>query len=84
LTARRYEQLKQIIGTKGQANDAVYQFAVPRRDPITENGIQITPAGPMGVATAIDFQPTGGDKATITANLGAATESRSAPRNAAA
>src|SRR3954470_184094 len=29
-------QLDQIIGTKGQANGGVYQFAVPRRDPIKE------------------------------------------------
>ena len=29
-------QLDQIIGVKGQANGGVYQFGVPRRDPITE------------------------------------------------
>ena len=29
-------QLDQIIGVKGQANGGVYQFTVPRRDPITE------------------------------------------------
>ena len=45
-------QLDQIIGVKGQANGGVYQFNVPRRDPITEDGMQLTPAGPMGVATA--------------------------------
>src|SRR4051794_37964365 len=32
-------QLDQIIGVKGQANGGVYQFAVPRRDPVTENGM---------------------------------------------
>ena len=31
-------QLDQIIGVKGQANGGVYQFAVPRRDPITRTG----------------------------------------------
>jgi Domain of Unknown Function (DUF1259) len=31
--------LDQIMGVKGQANGGVYQFAVPRRDPVTENGI---------------------------------------------
>src|SRR3954453_5803105 len=36
-------QLDQIIGVKGQANGGVYQFAVPRRDPVTENGMQLTP-----------------------------------------
>jgi len=62
-------QLDAIIGAKGQANGGVYQFGVPRRDPITENGMQIAPAGPMGVATAINFQPTGGGKAAITGDF---------------
>jgi Domain of Unknown Function (DUF1259) len=62
-------QLDQIIGGKGQANGGVYQFGVPRRDPINENGIQISPPGPMGVATAINFQPTGGGKAAITGDF---------------
>jgi hypothetical protein len=59
-------QLDQIIGAKGQANGGVYQFNVPRRDPIKEHGVEIAPEGPMGVATAINFQPTGGGKAAIT------------------
>jgi hypothetical protein len=63
------DQLDQIIGVKGQANGGVYQMGVPRRDPISENGMQIAPAGPMGVATAINFQPTGGGKAAITGDF---------------
>ena len=62
-------QLDQIIGVKGQANGGVYQMGVPRRDPISEHGVQIAPAGPMGVATAINFQPTGGGKAAITGDF---------------
>jgi hypothetical protein len=62
-------QLEQIMGVKGQANGGVYQFAVPRRDPITEGGMQITPPGPTGVAIAINFQPTGGGKAAITGDF---------------
>ena len=62
-------QLDQIIGAKGQANGGVYQMGVPRRDPISENGMQIAPAGPMGLATAINFQPTGGGKAAITGDF---------------
>ncbi|MFL6304165.1 MAG: DUF1259 domain-containing protein [Candidatus Sulfotelmatobacter sp.] len=62
-------QLDQIIGAKGQANGGVYQFSVPRRDPVNENGMQITPPGPTGVATAINFQPTGGGKAAITGDF---------------
>jgi hypothetical protein len=62
-------QLDQIIGAKGQANGGVYQFGVPRQAPITEDGMQISPAGPMGVATGINFQPTGGGKAAITGDF---------------
>jgi len=62
-------QLDQLIGAKGQANGGVYQFNVPRRDPVTENEMQVTPVGPMGVAIAINFQPTGGGKAAITGDF---------------
>src|SRR6516162_11265636 len=51
-------QLDQIIGAKGQNNGGVYAFGVPRRDAVSENGMQIAPAGPMGLATGINFQPT--------------------------
>lgn len=62
-------QLDQLIGAKGQANGGVYQFGVPRRDPVMEDGMQIAPVGPMGVATAINFQPTGSGKAAITGDF---------------
>jgi hypothetical protein len=62
-------QLDQIIGAKGQANGGVYQFNVPRREPVKENDMVMTPVGPMGVAIAINFQPTGGGKAAITGDF---------------
>jgi hypothetical protein len=62
-------RLDQIIGAKGQANGGVYQFAVPRRDPITEGGMTLAPVGPMGVATGIGFRPTGDGKAAITGDF---------------
>ena len=62
-------QLDQIIGVKGQANGGVYQFGVPRRDPISEGGMPITPVGPLGAATGIGFQPTGNGKAAITGDF---------------
>ena len=62
-------QLDQIIGAKGQANGGVYQFGVPRQGAITQNGMQLMPAGPLGVATGIGFQPTGGGKAAITGDF---------------
>jgi hypothetical protein len=62
-------QLEQIIGAKGQANGGVYQFNVPRSEPIKENDMVLAPVGPMGVAIAINFQPTGGGKAAITGDF---------------
>src|SRR5439155_10364282 len=62
-------QLDQTIGLKGQPNGGVYQFGVPRRDPITHEGTPLTPPGPLGMATGIGFQPTGGGKAAITADF---------------
>lgn len=62
-------QLDQIIGVKGQNNGGVYAFNVPRRDPISEGGMELTPVGPMGVAIGINFQPTGGGKAAITGDF---------------
>jgi hypothetical protein len=58
-----------IIGAKGQANGGVYQFNVPRRDAVIENGMTLAPVGPMGVAIAMNFQPTGGGKAAITGDF---------------
>jgi hypothetical protein len=57
-------QLDKIIGTKGQANGGVYQFNVPRRDPVTENGMTVPT--PMGSAHVINFQPTGSGNAAVT------------------
>ncbi len=60
-------QLDQIIGAKGQANGGVYQFNVPRRDPIKEHGMTVPTA--MGSAHVINFQPTGGGNAAITGDF---------------
>lgn len=62
-------QIEQIIGVKGQANGGVLQFNVPRRDAVTMEGMQMAPVGPMGVAEAINFQPTGNGKAAITGDF---------------
>src|SRR5262249_5978735 len=62
-------QLDQTMGAKGQSNGGVYQFGVPRRDQVIENGMPIAPAGPMGLATGINFQPTGDGKAAITGDF---------------
>jgi biotin operon repressor len=63
------KQLDEIVGAKGRQNGGVYQFSVPRREAISEDGMAVAPPGPMGVATGINFQPTGGGKAAITGDF---------------
>ncbi len=55
--------LDRIIGHAGKANGGVYQFGIPRAEKITEHGMTITAS--MGLATAINFQPTGNGRAAI-------------------
>ena len=55
------------LGHAGRINGGVYQVSVPRAEPITEHGMQLPPS--MGLATAINFQPTGGGKAAITGDF---------------
>ncbi|WP_407152043.1 DUF1259 domain-containing protein [Bradyrhizobium sp. ORS 86] len=62
-------QLDQIIGVKGKATGGVYQFNVPRRDPISQEGMQLSPGAPLGLAIGINFQPTGAGKAAITGDF---------------
>src|ERR1041385_620630 len=62
-------QLDEIIGAKGNPNGGVYAFGVPRHEAVKENGVTLAPPGPLGVATAINFQPTGGGKAAITGDF---------------
>src|SRR5258708_7021026 len=61
------KQIDQIMGQSGKVNGVVYQFSVPRADKIMDNDLEIPPA--MGIAQAINFQPTGGGKAAITGDF---------------
>jgi hypothetical protein len=59
--------IDRTLGAKGKNNGGVYQFSIPRAEPIKDNGIDVPP--PMGSANAINFQPTGGGKAAITGDF---------------
>ena len=59
--------IDQALGAKGSNNAGVYQFGIPRAEPITDSGMNVPPA--MGSANAINFQPTGGGKAAITGDF---------------
>src|SRR5271165_1225538 len=59
--------IDQSLGAKGANNGGVYQFSIPRAEPIKDGGMDVPPA--MGSANAINFQPTGGGKAAITGDF---------------
>jgi hypothetical protein len=59
--------LDRAMAAKGTNNCGIYQFAIPRAEPITDGGMAVPAA--MGSANAINFQPTGGGKAAITGDF---------------
>jgi hypothetical protein len=59
--------LASALGRSGKINGGAYQVSVPRSDPVRMDGVEIPPA--MGVATGINFQPTGNGKAAITGDF---------------
>ncbi len=61
------KQIDQIMGQSGKVNGGVYQFSVARAEKILENDMEVPPS--MGVAHAINFQPTGSGKAAITGDF---------------
>ena len=61
------KQVEQILGHAGKVNGGVLQIAVPRAEAITDSGMTVPPS--MGVATALNFQPTGNGKAAITGDF---------------
>jgi hypothetical protein len=61
------KQVEQILGHTGKVNSGILQVAVPRGEKINDSGMEVPPS--MGVATALNFQPTGGGKAAITGDF---------------
>ena len=52
---------------QGKAVGGTYQFSFPRAEPITENGAPVPPS--LGLATAINFQPTAKGRAVATGDF---------------
>src|SRR5258708_32034160 len=61
------KQVEQILGYSGKINGGVLQIGVPRAEAITDSGMAVPSS--MGVATALNFQPTGNAKAAITGDF---------------
>jgi Domain of Unknown Function (DUF1259) len=59
--------LEKALGYKGTVNGGVYQFSIPRAEPVAEGAMSVPPS--MGTATSLNFQPTGGGQAAITGDF---------------
>ena len=59
--------ITRTLGHAGKVNGGVYQVSVPRAETIRDAGVEV-PAS-MGLATAINFQPTCGGRAAITGDF---------------
>jgi hypothetical protein len=60
-------RLASALGYAGKVTGGVYQVSVPRAEQVRTGGMEIPPA--MGVATALNFQPTDKGKAAITGDF---------------
>src|SRR5215467_5695138 len=54
------KQLDSTIGQAGKNNNGIYQYSIPRAEKITDGGMTVPNS--LGVATGINFQPTGAGK----------------------
>ena len=60
-------RIAQVLGFHGRVNGGVYQVSAPRAETITVEGFDAPPS--MGLATAINFQPTAGGKTATTGDF---------------
>ena len=65
--ALKTDALDRALGAKGQANGGVYQFSIRRADQVMEDGAAVPPS--LGLAIAINFQPTSGGRAVTTGDF---------------
>ena len=63
----RYRRARPLLGAKGTNNGGIFQYGIPRAEPIKHGDMAVPDA--MGLANAINFQPTGAGKAAITGDF---------------
>jgi hypothetical protein len=61
------KKVEEMLGRSGKVNGGILQFAIARSETITDSGMPVPPS--MGVATALNFQPTDNGKAAITGDF---------------
>ena len=64
--------IEQALGHQGKVNGGVFQVSVPRKETFHQGDVTagaMKVPNSMGLATALNFQPTGGGKAAITGDF---------------
>lgn len=61
------KKIEEILGHTGKVNGGVLQVGVPRGESVTADGAEVPPS--MGLATGLNFQPTGNGNAAITGDF---------------
>jgi hypothetical protein len=61
------KKIEEILGHTGKLNGGILQFGVPRAESVTADGAEVPPS--MGLATGLNFQPTGNGNAAITGDF---------------
>jgi len=61
------KKVEEILGQSGKVNGGILQFSVPRAEIVSESAMVVPPS--MGVATGLNFQPTGNGKAAISGDF---------------
>src|SRR5207245_5791881 len=61
-----WSKVTAILGTTGKPNGTLLQYTFPRKEKLSESGMEMPPA--MGMATAINFQMDG-SRAAITGDF---------------
>ncbi len=59
--------LDKIMGRRAGVSGSVLQYSYSRAEKIVENGMEVPSA--MGIATGINFEPTGGGRAAVTGDF---------------
>jgi hypothetical protein len=60
-------KIDRILGFQGKNNGGIYQFSIPRAEPVQARGMTVAPA--MGTAISLNFQPTGEGRAAISGDF---------------
>ncbi len=60
-------EIDEIMGFQGKNNGGIYQFSIPRAEPVKAGGMAVLPA--MGTAISINFEPTGTGRAAISGDF---------------